>query len=373
MSTKLSTSALVCLALLAGAATPALAQNDWKKDWALALSQSKGQKLAIAVHPLRANVATVEAFAKRHPQIKVELTQMSANMFAPRASGEQKAGIFAWDSYVGQIATITETLLPLKGLANINEYLLLPEVKDPSNYRAPKYLFSELGPYAITFSLPLEGSAWADASLTKGLDMKNPQTLLDPRLRGKIVIRTPDRPTAGAVTLAAIMLSMGEKGPDFVRRVLTDTQPTFIDNPQQAATTMMRGSAAVLLGGEPQMMGRCKLQGGCRTALRLPYGHVLSTRAVVILRNAPHPAAAKVWLNWFLSKEGQETYVRETAKVMPTSAVSMRKDVAPAPGHESSLPDYAKADTYLINGAKDGQKAIVAVMDIFRSVRSKSR
>ena len=31
---------------------------------------------------------------------------------------------------------------------------------------------------------------------------------------------------------------------------------------------------------------------------------------ITLLKNAPHPNAAKVFLNWFLGPEGQETYSR---------------------------------------------------------------
>ena len=83
-------------------------------------------------------------------------------------------------------------------------------------------------------------------------------------------------------------------------------------------------------------------------------------------KNPPHPEATKVWLNWFLSKDGQQTAVRHWAAQNPTGAVSMRKDVPPAPGHEQYLPDFAKANQYVFVSNEKGSKEIADTIKIFK-------
>jgi hypothetical protein len=46
----------------------------------------------------------------------------------------------------------------------------------------------------------------------------------------------------------------------------------------------------------------------------------------------------------------------------------MRKDVAPAPGHERFLPDFSKPDQYVFVSSEKGSKEIAATIKIFKEV-----
>jgi len=75
--------ALLCLAF-AVPVSAAEAQSDWRKTWADVQARASGQNLALAVHPVVANAAVAEAFQKRFPKIRVQVSQISENRFAPR-------------------------------------------------------------------------------------------------------------------------------------------------------------------------------------------------------------------------------------------------------------------------------------------------
>ena len=46
------------------------------------------------------------------------------------------------------------------------------------------------------------------------------------------------------------------------------------------------------------------------------------------LNNAPHPNAAKVFINWFLSREGQVTLQRALAQTEESAPDSLRVDIS---------------------------------------------
>lgn len=46
-----------------------------------------------------------------------------------------------------------------------------------------------------------------------------------------------------------------------------------------------------------------------------------------LLKQAPHPNAAKVFINWFLSREGQLVMQNEYAKAMHSGSNSLRVDI----------------------------------------------
>jgi ABC-type glycerol-3-phosphate transport system substrate-binding protein len=48
---------------------------------------------------------------------------------------------------------------------------------------------------------------------------------------------------------------------------------------------------------------------------------------VVLINKAPHPNAAKLFLNWYLSREGQMTWQRVMNEVVIEASDSMRIDI----------------------------------------------
>ena len=65
-------------------------------------------------------------------------------------------------------------------------------------------------------------------------------------------------------------------------------------------------------------------------------GYYLSVNGVEFIANAPHPNAAKFFLNWFYTKEGQMIYAKSSL------AISVRKDVP---------QDYLPPDQRYVEGA----------------------
>ena len=89
-----------------------------------------------------------------------------------------------------------------------------------------------------------------------------------------------------------------------------------------------------------------------------------------MLFRSPNKAATKVFVNWLLSKDGQETYVRVWDKVdEPSQAFSMRKDVVAGPRSKEGQPDFSNLDQYVAVSLDSG----VAVMDKVSALFAKSR
>jgi ABC-type Fe3+ transport system substrate-binding protein len=85
-------------------------------------------------------------------------------------------------------------------------------------------------------------------------------------------------------------------------------------------------------------------------------------------KNPPHPEMTKLWVNWLLSREGQQAWVDAWAKYNTAGAVSMRKDVAPAPGHEQFLPDFNKPEQYVFVSSEKGSEEMDATIKLFKEV-----
>jgi iron(III) transport system substrate-binding protein len=358
-----------CLAVAIGVAGSAhAAMADWKSDWDKALKDSEGQDLNLIVQPNEGYDGAIAAFKKKYPKIKVQVTLINPSDVAERLLTEQKNGVFAWDAWWATASNMNSVLLPAGGLEKMTDYLLLPEVTDMSNWQNPKFLYtSDRGPYVFIHTNYLQNLGIYNSKLVPGGTLTEDQ-LLDPSLKGKIAIRAPSRPHSGTMMLAGIAK---DKSLDFVKSLLTEQQPQFNENDRQNTMSVLRGGMVVGIGVTENVMTECQKEGGCENLKPLPSSGYMHSRGISVLKNAPHKAAATVFVNWLLSKEGQETYVREWAKFNTTSAFSMRKDVKPDPKHLDSMPDFNNLDKYVAVSFDSGEKAINDVIKTYQDARRK--
>lgn len=241
---------------------------------------------------------------------------------------------------------------------------MLPEVKDVSQWRHPDYMYGDAKRMVFTHTHEVNRAIFRNRDVLPGVKINSYNSLMNPQLKGKIVVRDSSVPNAGSYALAPIYKA---KGGDFLLKFLKEQQPRIYENPEQLDTALIRGAAALAIGGQSTSLAQCKTDGGCKNIEEVDGLSVAVSRGLAIFKNTPNPDATKVFINWILSKEGQETFVREWAKANPSAGVSMRKDVAPAPGHEKDMPDFANAGQYVWASTQQGDEEIKKVADIFKS------
>jgi ABC-type Fe3+ transport system substrate-binding protein len=326
--------------------------------------------LVLAVQSLNGMEAVVEAFRRAHPEIRVKLTVQGPSALAPRILAEQRNGIYAWDSWWGLSANMNNVVLPAGGFDPIDGDFLSPEIKDGAKWRTGRPLHSSPArPFVFIHSAALERTALLNRSATRGLTIRTVRDLLHPRLKGRIAIRDPSRPNSGSYALSAML---DEAGPDFVRRLMSEMEPVLVENGRQLMTGVMRGDYAVAIGTPPDLYITCKQGGGCREISQLPFGTYLNTFGVAVLKNPPHPNAAKLWVNWLLSREGQSRFVAAFRSVNAPGAVSLRSDVEPDPSQPDAVPDFARLDQYTAPGLEGGKASLDELKKILAEARSSS-
>lgn len=183
-------------------------------------------------------------------------------------------------------------------------------------------------------------------------------------------MREASRPNAGGFAVAD-MLSL--KGEAFLRKFLTTANPRVFRSPQQVNTTIMRGGHAIALGVQTSGLAKCYQSGGCKDVKPIKsFVHVLP-RGIAVVRKPPNPDLAKLFLNWMLSKEGQEVLVKSWAVHNVSGGFSMRKDVKPVAGHEYTIPDMMKPDQYTYVGSHHGFAIVRKGVDIFREIKGATK
>jgi iron(III) transport system substrate-binding protein len=106
-------------------------------------------------------------------------------------------------------------------------------------------------------------------------------------------------------------------GPEFIRRVLTETDIVISTDTRQMGDWLAGGKFAFSIFSPISRMDLdvMQVQGlpvGWFAPDQLKEGAYISAGSggVALINKAPHPNAAKVGLNWLLSREGQMTYQR---------------------------------------------------------------
>jgi len=363
---------LAATAVVMFASFGASAAEDWKKTWDATLAKAKGQKLVISVHSAEGFAATVQVFQKAFPDIKVEVTEIIPDAMVTRVVGEQKNGVYAWDSMWASASNMNSVMIGAGVFQDLEPFLILPEVKDAANWRNPKYMWStSRAKQVFIHSLYASTLSYVNLDNAKGVKIEKLEDLLNPKLKGMIGIRDPYRINGGTWTFGSYYL---DKGPEFMKRFYGEMDLVVNMNPRQAADAIMRGDLAVGTGVTNDVITRCRQAGGCEQVKELPFGNVVGPKGVAIFKNAPNTAAATIWVNWFLSKAGQQAFVEVFAKSNDSGAVSTRKDVEPFNAqHAKTAPDYANLDNAFIPGTDNGDAIQKKAMDLYVQVKGGPR
>ena len=78
---------------------------------------------------------------------------------------------------------------------------------------------------------------------------------------------------------------------------------------RDAANLLARGEAAILPAGQSVTMTPLIIQGAPVKPVSITEGIIVSVGTpLAMVKNAPHPNAARVFINWVISPEGQKIY-----------------------------------------------------------------
>ena len=294
-------------AALAGGGAASAADANWDETVKAAVAEGE---VDVNGGPgaLYAQVLT-DGFKKAFPRIRIDFTGLSGRDAIPKILRAREAGIYSVDVYVGGTSSVMESLKPAGALAPIRPALILPEVLDDANWfggfdagfmdSAKTTMYGFQGEVAPTVV--------ANWDFVSHADLKTYQDLLKPEFAGKIVWDDPRLPGAGSAVGTRFIVNFG---PDFLKQLITQQKIVYISNMRQNAEWVVRGRYPIGLGTGVNDLTMFQGQGLGKNVLPLdaPLAHEpLETGfgTISMLTHPPHPNAAKVYVNWLLSKAGQ--------------------------------------------------------------------
>jgi ABC-type Fe3+ transport system substrate-binding protein len=284
--------ALLAALLLAGSFPSSAPAQD--VDWAKTVEQAKHEgKVVVYNSALGAPyyLAVIKAFEQKYG-IQVETLDLRASEMTERIRAEQAAGRFLGDIEQHSTSTIERQIRTSGAVEPHGE---IPNVK----YLRPPFVATEMYVPAWVQALGM----LVNTKLVATQDQPRSWTdLLDPKWKGKILSDDP-RALGGGATLFAVTAKV--YGIDFEKR-LAAQMPVFSRDMRNDAMRVARGEYPLYITQIYALAGGLK---GLPVKVIVPSdGSPYVQINNAMLRNAPHPKAARVFINYFLELEPQLAY-----------------------------------------------------------------
>jgi iron(III) transport system substrate-binding protein len=281
-------------------------------EWERTVEAAKKEgKIVIAIPPANELRKDMETVLKQKFGLDAELVAAPGPRNASRIASERKAGVSYFDVLI--VGTGTAVGLAHDGMLEpIEALMILPEVKDPKewwgghiwedNLSTNRYLYSFLADVSTH-------SIWYNSELAKPEELRSFDDYLSPKWKGKIGFSDPRVPSSGQ----SVWSFMWEvKGGEFLRKLVQ--QDLFLTRDLRLlADTLAKGKVALAFGigrsqAEPFVKAGLPIKPAPAPKEGLPASN--SFGVVGIVKDPPHPNAARVFINWFLSRDGQDWYGR---------------------------------------------------------------
>lgn len=297
----------VVMPAVIGLASMAVAQPTWDAKWEKTLAEAKKEgRVEVYGGYNPDHRKTLAVFEKRYPWVRLGFTPGGGAQHATRILSERRVGKYLADVVMGGASTFQSypegTFEPLRAL------LILPEVTDKSAWwggdlafidAKAQYVLSAIGSagihriaYNTRLVNPDEIRAWRD--------------LLNPKWRGKIL--RLERPGAVSDTLVFFYHNPG-LGPEFISRLFGAAEIVQTQNLRQGVNWLAEGKFPLYFDSSPQAIIEGQKRGLPVDFLphSLKEGEIIggSYCCMGVLTQASHPSAAKIFINWLLSREGQ--------------------------------------------------------------------
>ncbi len=302
-------SLFAALLLLLSNCAAGAAETPWRNEWenTVAAAEKEGQ-LVIYTGGVASQARIEEAFQKAYPKIKVISVGGRGSQLGPRIIAERRAGKYLADLFIGGKGTAHATLYPGKVLAPIQPLLILAEVLDQSKWWQGKHKYVDPeGKYIFAFVGNGGGVEISyNTKLVNPKEFKTYWDLLNPKWKGKIVATDPR--LHGMDTPVLFFYYHSKLGPEFMRRLYGEMDITIARDYRQPIDWLAAGKFAICMPCNARETEKAMRQG-------LPLGQILDLKeggtlssgggTISFIDAAPHPNAAKVFVNWLLSREGQ--------------------------------------------------------------------
>jgi iron(III) transport system substrate-binding protein len=321
----------------------------WKTTWEKTVEAAKKEGQISVYGSDTFELFLKSAFQKKYPEIKIGFVGGRAPVVGPKLITERRAGKYLGDVMLTGPGTPYRILYKNNALDPIGPALILPEVLDESKWWQARhhYVDAENRFIFIYEATVQDGDIAYNTQLVKPEEIKSYWDLLEPKWRGKIVAMDPK--VSGAVSRGIrFFYSQKELGAHFITRLFGEMDITLARDFTQMLDWLAAGkfslgifvgsseSAKAISHGLPiREFSPGQFKEGAAVS---PFNGTVS-----LVNRAPHPNAAKVLINWILSREGQaavQQHLATEGNIRESLREDIAKDIIPSSQRRDSKVKY---------------------------------
>lgn len=260
----------------------------------------------------------VKAFNKAYPNVQVKPLRLSADKIPPRVITEQRGKQYTADIVSGDSPQVAQLLQAgaLQPYTPKDQSALPSGLSLPTGYEGIVYVVTTVVAY--------------NPQIVKQKGLAAPtswQDLTQPAWKGQFSI------DPGAVNwYDSLVNGMGHDQALNLLKALGANKPVFVESHTQALTQVQAGEPAAAATAYGYKASSLKKKNASTVEFVNSPQLPASLTLIDVVKNAPHPAAARLFEDWMVSKEGQQ------AVVDITNHTSIRTDVT----NDTAVWDPAK-------------------------------
>lgn len=293
-----------------------VAQSDWKQEWekTLAAAEKEGQ-VTVYGPPGRQYQDAIDSFQATYAKVKLVYVPGSGTDNAQKLLAERRAGKYLGDAFVGGSGTMVLVLFKGGILDPFPPVLVLPENRDESVWYTKKHLYADpKGQYVFIMQGNAQSHIGAyNTQLVDPREINSYWDVLKPKWKRKMVAYDP-KARGHIQTMRGIYYNPAV-GPEFIRRLFTEMDVTVSRDQRLIIDWVAQGKFPLslfstrndILDANKKGLPVDVLEAGPSEGhMSGGFGHA------ALINKAPHPNAAKVFINWLLSRDGQLQWQKST-------------------------------------------------------------
>jgi iron(III) transport system substrate-binding protein len=232
-----------------------------------------------------------DGFVKRFPGIDVQGVDQRGRESREKVFAEQQSNNHVVDVVISGTDTqnelITAGFVETYRAAGIDD--VIPDLVPPGGQINPRTI--SIFTIAINTTLvppDQEPKTWLD--------------VLDPKWKNKIAMDDPRGSGPGGTIISGLEALYGTD----IDQKLADQNPFFVTQSGPAFAALNRGEVALFLSSNHTDVIEQRRQGAPVKQIKPADGVGVTQIGQSLIKGAPHPNAAKLWIEWSLSEEGQQ-------------------------------------------------------------------
>ncbi|MBI4330136.1 MAG: extracellular solute-binding protein [Chloroflexi bacterium] len=289
----------------AAKATGSVSRAAWEQEWESVLAGARKEGALSFMGSVGGPFRDVgaEKHLKEKYGLTMDIIAGGASELIPKLVAERRAGILRGDVFILSTASMANGLKPSGLTESLDRIIFLPEALDPKAWYKGDVPWVDKDHNQIALlGLPM-APVVVNTEVVKPGEIKSYRDILNPKWKGRIALMDPTQSGAGTMWFQA--MAEGIMDLNYLREFARQ-EPTITRTDRLMGEWVSRGRYPISVGLGNKIVEEFKRVGSPIESVIPAEGTYVytSSGAIVMLKNPEHPNAAKLFVNWILTKEG---------------------------------------------------------------------